>query len=158
MSEHTGVPLTDDDHTLLRRATFGAIALVSRADPGFLATFKESMAGSRALQSAPEGVRQLLSEGSLLPAPPAASTPQEAEAAVLHDLTRAVQVLSAKAPGQLVGFRDVVLAAVSQVAAADAGVAPEEQRVIDGVRGALSGGLAGQPPVGDTATDAPRRD
>src|SRR5688572_803345 len=137
MSEHTGVPLTDDEHTLLRRATFGAIALVSRADPGFFATFKESMAGSKALQSAPEGVRELLSEGSLLPAPPAASSPQEAESAVLHDLTRAVQVLAAKAPGQLVGFRDVVLAAAGQVAGADAGVAPEEQRVIDRIRTAL---------------------
>lgn len=157
MTEHTGVPLTDDEHTLLRRATFGAIALVSKADPGFFATFKESMAGSKALQDAPPAVRDLLSEGSLLPTPPTGSG-EEVDEAVLADLRRAVQVLGAKAPGQLSGFRSVVLAAAERVAAADDGVVPAEQHVVDRIREALSAGVVGEPPVGDTAGDAPRHD
>ncbi len=158
MTENSGgVPLTDDEHTLLRRATFGAIALVSRSDPGFFATFKESMAGSKALQDAPAEVRDLLSEGRQFPTPPTGSS-AEVEESVLTDLSRAMQVLCAKAPRQVVGFREVVLAAVDRVADASGGVAPAEQRTIDRIRDALSGGLAGERPVGDTATDAPRHD
>ncbi|GGK64487.1 hypothetical protein [Ornithinimicrobium pekingense] len=153
----SGIPLTDDEHTLLRRAAFGAIALVSQADPGFLAAFKESMAGSQALQAAPEDVRSLLSEGGRFPTPPT-GTPEQVEAAVLRDLARAVQVLAAKAPRQVAGFRQVVLAAADLVAGADRGVTPAEQGTVDRVREALSGGLAGEPPVGDTAGDAPRHD
>jgi hypothetical protein len=158
MTEHSsGIPLSEDEHTLLRRATFGAIALVSQADPGFFAGFKESMAGSKALQDAPEDVRALLLEGGRFPRP-TASSPADVEDSVLADLRRAVQVLSAKAPRQAVGFREVVLAAVQAVADASDGVAPAEQRTIDRVRDALAGGLGGQPSVGDTASDAPRHD
>lgn len=152
----SGVPLTDDERALLRRATFGAIALVSKADPGFFATFKEAMAGSKALQDAPAEVRDLLTGGQL-PKPPT-GTSAEVEESVLADLKRAVQVLGAKAPRQVVGFRQVVLAAVDRVAEASDGVAPAEQGMVDRIHDALSGGLAGQSPVGDTASDAPRHD
>jgi hypothetical protein len=157
VTEHTGVPLTDDERTLLRRAAYGAIALVSRADPGFFATFREAMAGSKALQEAPEQVRSLLTEGGQFPAPQRGSA-AEVEANVLGDLRRAVQVLSAKAPAQVSGFRTVVLAAAGQAAGVSGGVAPAEQSAIDRIRDALAGGLAGEPPVGDTAADAPRHD
>lgn len=157
MSEHTGVPLTDDEHTLLRRATFGAIALVSRADPGFLATFKESMAGSRALQEAPEDVQRLLTDGGAFPAP-ATGSPEEVEQQVVDDLRRSVQVLCAKAPRQVAGFRTVIMTAAEQVADASGGVAETERRTIEKIHDALASGLAGEAPVGDTASDAPRRD
>jgi hypothetical protein len=151
------IPFTDDEHELIRRSAFGAIALVSRSDPGFFAMFKESMAGSKALQEAPEGVRALLSEGGF-PTPPSASSPQEMEETLLADLGRAVSLLRAKAPEQAEGYRQVILAAADRVAAASDGVAVEEQQMIDKIRAALSGGLAGDAPVGDTAVDAPRQD
>lgn len=154
---HAGVPLTDDEHAVLRRATFGAVALVSRSDPGFFAMFKESMAGSAALQDAPAEIRALLSEGSPFPSPPTGS-PAEVEESVLADLRRAVQVLCAKSPRQVVGFRDVVLAAATRAAEASDGLAPTELETIERIRDALSGGLAGDRPVGDTASDAPRHD
>lgn len=154
MSEHSSPLLTEADHQLIRRAVFGAIALVSQADPGFFATFKESMAGSRALQEAPEEVRALFAEGGL-PAPRTGS-PEEVRAEVLADLKRVMQVLRAKAPGQARGFRQVVLAAADRVAAAAGGVAAEEQAVIEEIRRALDTGIAGEPSTGDGAADAPR--
>lgn len=155
MNEHTtSSPLSDAEHQLVRRSVFGAIALVSQADPGFFATFKESMAGSRALQEAPEGVKELLSEGGL-PSPRTGS-PQEVRAEVLGDLHQVMQVLRAKAPDQADGFRQVVLAAADRVASASAGVSAEEQAVIDDIRRALDTGIAGEPSTGDSAADAPR--
>lgn len=142
-------PLTDEEHTLVRRAAFGAIALVSQADPGFLATFKESMAGSRALQEAPEDVRELLTKGSF--PTPRTGSPEEVRGAVLADLTAAMEVLGAKAPRQAEGFRTVVLAAADRVAAASEGVTAEEQAVVEDVRGALSAGTTGAPPGQDAS-------
>lgn len=155
MTEHaSSTALTGDDHQLIRRAAFSAIALVSQADPGFFAMFKESMAGSRALQEAPQDVKDLLSEGGF-PAPPTGSK-EEVRSAVLADLRRVMQVLKAKAPRQASGFRQVVLAAADRVAEASDGVAPEEQAVIAEVRRALDMGIAGESSVGDSAADAPR--
>lgn len=157
MSEQTQpTPLSEADHQLIRRSVFSAIALVSQADPGFFATFKESMAGSRALREAPEDVRELFSDGGF-PTPHTGS-PEEVRAQVLGDLHQVMQVLRAKAPGQARGFRDVVLAAADRVAAASDGVAAEEQELIDEIRRALDTGIAGEPSVGDGAADAPRVD
>ncbi|AXH94801.1 hypothetical protein [Ornithinimicrobium avium] len=157
MSEHTSSStLSEADHQLVRRSAFGAIALVSQAEPGFFATFKESMAGSRALQEAPEDVKELLEQGGF-PRPPT-GTPEEVRAEVLADLHRVMQVLNAKAPGQARGFRQVVLAAADRVASASDGVAPEEMAVIEEIRHALDTGIAGEPSTGDSAADAPRSD
>lgn len=137
MTDQTPAPdLTEDEQTLVRRSAFGAIALVSQADPGFFAMFKESMAGSQALQQAPEGVKELLREGGL-PTPPRGSK-EEVRATILAELGRAMDVLRAKVPAQADGYRDVVLAAADQVAAAADGVAAEEQAVIAEIRSALS--------------------
>lgn len=148
--------LTEDEQALVKRSAFGAIALVSRSDPGFFAMFKESMAGSSAFQEAPPSVQELLMEGGF--PTPVTGSPEEVERTVLDELSRAVDVLRAKAPGQADGYRDVVLAAADRVAEASGGVAPEEQEMIDKIRRAVAGGLAGDPPTGDTAADAPRRD
>ncbi|GAA5158091.1 hypothetical protein [Ornithinimicrobium tianjinense] len=128
-------PLTDDDRDVIRRSAFGAMALVSRSDPGFFAMFKESMAGSKALQEAPAEVQQLLREGGF-PTPPTGS-PQEVETTVLGELGQAMTVLRAKAPEQAAGYRDVILAAVDRVASASDGVAPEETAMISKIRDAL---------------------
>ncbi|WP_431473020.1 hypothetical protein [Ornithinimicrobium sp. W1665] len=113
------------------------------------------MAGSKAFQEAPAAVQELLRDGGF-PTPPTGS-PDEVEQTVLDELGRAVDVLRAKAPAQADGYRDVVLAAADRVAQASDGVAPAEQEMIEKIRRAVAGGLAGEPPVGDTATDAPRQ-
>jgi hypothetical protein len=141
MTEQTPPPapstdLTEDEQTLVRRSAFGAIALVSQADPGFFAMFKESMAGSQAFQQAPEGVKELLREGGF-PTPPRGSK-EEVRSTILAELGQAMDVLRAKAPAQADGYRDVILAAADQVAGAADGVAPEEQAVITEIRTALA--------------------
>ncbi|OLT23293.1 hypothetical protein BJF81_11440 [Ornithinimicrobium sp. CNJ-824] len=156
MTDTPSTALTEDEQALVKRSAFGAIALVSRSDPGFLAMFKESMAGSRAFQEAPPGVQELLREGGF--PTPVTGSPEEVERTVLDELSRAVDVLRAKAPAQAEGYRDVVLAAADRVAQASDGVAPEEQEMIGRIRLAVSGGLAGDPPMGDAAADAPRQD
>ena len=83
MTENTNAPttLTDEEQDLVRRSAFSAIALVSKADPGFFSMFKESMAGSRAFAEAPAGVQQLLREGGF-PTPPTGS-PEQVESTPL---------------------------------------------------------------------------
>lgn len=126
---------TEEERNTIRTGAFGAIALVSKADPGFFATFKESMAGSKAFAAAPAEIQGLLKEGGLI-SPPKGS-PAEVEASVVSSLTGAVQILQAKAPEQAQGYRDVVLAACDQVANASKGVAPEETDMINKIRAAL---------------------
>lgn len=140
MTDHPSAApdLTEDEQALVKRSAFGAIALVSRADPGFFSMFKESMAGSRAFAAAPAGVQELLRGGGF--STPPTGSPEQIEAATVEDLRQAVQVLEAKDPEHVQGFRDVVLAAADQVASASDGVAPEEQAVIDTIRQALAGG------------------
>ncbi|MGO0576972.1 hypothetical protein [Ornithinimicrobium panacihumi] len=162
MTENTNaVALTDDEQDMVRRSAFGAIALVSQADPGFFAMFKESMAGSKAFQEAPAGVQELLREGGL-PTPPTGSR-EEVQQTVLSELGQSMQVLQAKAPQQAAGYRDVILAAADRVANASDGVAPEEQAMIEQIRGALGGGAAapggaaGTTPQAPTAPSAPQQ-
>lgn len=136
----TAPELTEDEQALVKRSAFGAIALVSRADPGFFSMFKESMAGSRAFAAAPEGVQELLRGGGF--PTPVTGSPEQVEATTISELGQAVQILQAKDPEHVQGFKDVVLAAADQVASASDGVAPEEQAVLDRIRSALSGGGA----------------
>ena len=56
---------TDDEKVTLRNAAFGAMMLVSAADPGFFAMFKESMAGAKALATAPPDLRDLFKGGGM---------------------------------------------------------------------------------------------
>lgn len=136
----TGAPvseaLTDDERSTVRDAALGAIALVSKADPGFFAMFKESMAGSRALQDAPAGVKDLLNAGGF-PSPPTGSSKEEVNSKILAALTEAMAIVRAKAPAEADGYRQVILRACDAVANASDGVAPEEQAAIDQVRAAL---------------------
>lgn len=128
---------TEQDRRTVRDAALGAIALVSRADPGFFAAFKESVAGSKAIAAAPEGLREYLMVGGI-PRQPAGRTAEEVESAILGSLGRAVEVLRDKAPNQVDGFRNLVLTACDQVASASEGVVPAEAATIDRVKAALS--------------------
>lgn len=138
---NAAVDLTEDEQDLVKRSAFSAIALVSRADPGFFAMFKESMAGSKEFASAPAGVQELLRGGGF-PTPPTGS-PEQIEATTLTDLSSAVQILETKDPEHAQGFKDVVLAAADRVANASDGVAPAEEAIVGKIRAALGSGGSG---------------
>ncbi|WP_168582590.1 hypothetical protein [Gephyromycinifex aptenodytis] len=137
--------LSKDQHDTIRRAAYGAIALVSQADPGFFAMFSESMAGSKALAAAPEPVRELLAGVTM----PPTGTKEQVESAILADLSESMQIL-ANDPSARDGFREVVLQATQKVAEASDGVAPAEEAMIQRVRAAVSGENAPGTGVQDT--------
>lgn len=128
---------TDHERDTVRRAAFGSMALVSVADPGFFATFKESAAGSQALAQAPQEIRELLQGG--LMAPPQVGSKEELESSILSQVREAVAILGAKDPDHVAGFRQVIESAMAQVAEASKGTSSAEQAVIDKVRAALAG-------------------
>ncbi|KGN37878.1 hypothetical protein [Knoellia subterranea] len=126
---------TDAERDTIRTAAFGAIALVSKADPGFFSSFKESLAGSKALASGPKEITEILRSGGF-PTPPTGDAAAQ-EQAVTSGLTQAVSILNAKADGSAEAFKGVILEAAQAVADASDGVAPEEQAVLDKVKAAL---------------------
>ena len=126
---------TDAERDTVRNAAFGAIALVSKADPGFFSSFKESLAGSKALASGPREITEILRGGGL-PTPPTGDAAAQ-EQSVMTGLTQAVGILDAKGDGSSAAFKGVILEATQSVANASDGVSPEEQAVIDKVRAAL---------------------
>lgn len=125
---------TDDETTSIRRAVLGALAYVSKADPGFFASFSESAAGAKALSEAPQELRELLMGGFVLPE---RETPEQFDATVVSDLQAAVGLVESKDPAMAASLKQVVSAAVEQVAGASKGVSAEEERAIAEIRGAL---------------------
>ena len=57
----------ENETEAIRGGVMGAIALVSQAEPGFFATFKESVAASNALKDAPDDFRRLMTGGLVMP-------------------------------------------------------------------------------------------
>jgi hypothetical protein len=125
---------TDEERDTLRDAAFGAMMLVSQADPGFFAMFKESMAGAKALTAAPPELQQLFKGG--MPSMPKGGA-GEAESAALAKLRQATAILQAKAPQDLQAYRDVIAAACDQVAQASGGVQEAETVMIAKVKAAV---------------------
>jgi hypothetical protein len=124
---------TDEERGTLRDAAFGAMMLVSQADPGFFAMFKESMAGAKALAAAPAELQQLFKGG--MPAVPKGAG-SDVEAATLGKLQQATAILQAKAPQDLQAYREVIAAACDQVAQASGGVKDTETAMISKVKAA----------------------
>lgn len=134
----------ENETEAIRGGVMGAVALVSQAEPGFLATFKESMAASKVLQNAPEDFRRLMTGGIVMP--PQAGSKEEMTSKLLANLGTAVQTAS-KDPATLQALKDYVNAAVQGVAQAAKGVSAEESAVIDRVTQVLNqGGQASQAP------------
>ncbi|SBT52908.1 hypothetical protein [Micromonospora auratinigra] len=129
-------PLTADELHTLKTGAFGAVFLVSNAEPGMLAMVRESIAASGALAEASGVVKQALTTGPLPELP--RDSALEIEAAVLPALGRAVAILRAKSPADVEAYRRVVLAAADRVAAAHRGVGPAESTVLERIRGALA--------------------
>jgi hypothetical protein len=131
----TELVLTEQERATLKRAAFGAVYLVSNAEPGFLALFKESAAASDALTGADGLVGEIFTSGALPKLPHRSAA--EAEAVVLPELRESMAILRAKAPDEAPTYRSTVLSAVERVAAAARGVNPEEAAVLAKVRAAL---------------------
>lgn len=121
---------TDQERDTIRTAAFGAMTLVSAADPGFFATFKESMAGAKALAAAPQPLQGLLKSGGM-------PTAAKDKASVIAALGQAKQILSAKSPEDLTAFQNVITTACNQVAGAHKGVNEAETAAINEVKAAI---------------------
>jgi hypothetical protein len=130
-------PLTEDEQLTLKTGAFGAVFLVSNAEPGMLSLVRESFAASGALGGASGVVKEALAVGPLPQLP--RDSPLEIEATVLPALRRAMEILRAKSPGDVEAYRSVVLAAADRVAQADQGVSASEAAMIDKIRDALAG-------------------
>ncbi|HET6214248.1 MAG TPA: hypothetical protein VFE14_15390 [Micromonosporaceae bacterium] len=129
---------TDEERQTLRTAAFGAVFLVSAADPGFFATIKESLAGSKALASASPELQNLFKSGGVPKLPK--GSPAELEATVLSALQQSTTILQAKAPTEVDGFRTAVVTACDDVAGASGGVKDSETAAISKVKTALGVG------------------
>jgi hypothetical protein len=126
---------TDDERSTLRDAAFGAMMLVSAADPGFMAMFKESMAGAKALAKAPPELRDMFKGGGM-PSMPRGG-PAEVEGSVLTQLHEAVGIMQTKSPQDLDAYKSVIMAACDEVAGASHGVDESETRMIEKVKVAV---------------------
>jgi hypothetical protein len=110
---------TDQERRTLRTAAFGAVVLVSQADPGMLDMVKEAYAGSKAFAAASPELRDLLKSGGIPKV--ADGSPAEVESNVLAALSESTTILQAKGESELDGFRTAVTFAVDKVAAAAGG-------------------------------------
>ncbi|MET8256968.1 hypothetical protein ACFYPG_25825 [Micromonospora sp. NPDC005553] len=128
--------LTDEERLTLKTGAFGAVFLVSNADPGVLGVIRESIAASGALADASGTVKEALTTGPLPRLP--RDSQLEIESVVLPALGEAVRILREKSPRDVDAYRDLVLAAADQVARAHDGVVPSEAAAIDQIRVALA--------------------
>ena len=126
---------TEEENTDIRRAVLGAMAYVSKADPGFFATFSQSAAGAKVLAQAPEPIRDLLAGGFVMPE---AVGPEGFEAATVTNLREAIALVASKNPADADALRQVVLTAVQQVAEASKGVSATEQDAVARITEALA--------------------
>lgn len=126
---------SDQERDTVRSAAFGAMALVSKADPGFFAMFKESIAGSKAFANASPELQELLKSGGMPSMPK--GNPEEIDTAILTSVKQAVALLQQKGPDEVEGFKAVIVDACTKVAEASKGVAPAETEAIGKVKSAL---------------------
>lgn len=113
---------TDVESRVLRTAVYGAMLLVSHADPGPVA--EERFAGLRAMAHLSPELRSVLG-GARVQLPEA-----DLEEVVLDALRRSLVILSVKAPGEALGFPAAVAAICREVALADGRVAEAEDAMV----------------------------
>lgn len=136
MTEQTQPQLTDDEAGVVRSAAMRAGVLVAAAEPGFLDTFKESFAASKAVKAAPPEIQQLIAQGGFPEMPKGDKA--EVEGRTLELLRQAVGILEAKAPHLVEGYRATVLASARDVASAADDVAASEEEAISKIQAALT--------------------
>jgi hypothetical protein len=125
---------SEEERQTIRTAAFGALFLVSKADPGFFDMMKESFAGSKALANSSPDLRGLFKGG--LPKMPK-SNPAELEPGILGALSQSAAILQTKGQPELESFRSAVTSAVDQVAQAAGGVSSAETEAIGKVKAAI---------------------
>ena len=128
--------LTEDEQKTVRSAAVRAIALVSQAEPGFLDTFKESFAASKAVKAASPEVQKLVTGG--LPEMPSGDK-AEVKARTLELLKHAIGILTEKAPQLVEEYRQVVLQSAKDVAAAADDTSQKETAAVSEIERALAG-------------------
>ncbi|MGW0436244.1 hypothetical protein ACWDV4_27305 [Micromonospora sp. NPDC003197] len=127
--------LTDEERQVVKTAAFGAVFLVSNADPGVLDLIRESFAASNVFADSTGLVKEVLTSGGL---PRLASdSPADVEREVLPALRQAVQILEAKVPNEVDQYRATVVAAVEQVGQVSAGITEVEAAMIAKIRSTL---------------------
>jgi len=124
---------TEEEGRTFRTAVFGAMVLVSTADPGSLD--QESQAGGRAMAHLSPELREVLKAGR--PELPAGSV-SDVENGVLSALSRSVEILAARAPAEAAAFPAAVVAICREVAGADGQVAAAEGAMVAKVQAALA--------------------
>lgn len=132
-----GGRLMDEDRDLVRSAAIMAAALVSQAESGFIDTFRESFAASKAVKTAPPAIRDLFVQGGL-PSMPRAGSREELEATTLDRLRQAMSTLRAQAPDLVESYRATVLQSCRDVAAAADDTSANESQVMARVEQALA--------------------
>jgi hypothetical protein len=128
--------LTADEEKTVRSAALRAGALVVQAEPGFLDTFKESFAASKAVKGASPEVQRLVTGG--LPEMPSGGK-DEVKARTLELLKQAVGILREKAPQLVEEYRAVVLQSAKDVAAAVDETSQAETAAVGEIERALAG-------------------
>ncbi|PKH42152.1 hypothetical protein SAMN05192575_107157 [Nocardioides alpinus] len=128
--------LTEDEKKTVRSAALRAGALVAQAEPGFLDTFKESFAASKAVKTASPEVQKLVGGG--LPEMPSGSK-DDVTARTIELLQQAVGILTAKAPQLVEEYKQVVLQSAKDVAAAADDTSHGETAAIGQIERALAG-------------------
>jgi hypothetical protein len=126
---------TDQDKAALRGAAFGAVFLVSHADPGMFDMIKESFAASKSFAKA-SGDLQGVFRGMSMPSVPKGS-PAEVEQGVLSQLSASVKALQAKSPKDVPAYQHIVLDACTSAAESAKGVSPSETAVLSKIMSAL---------------------
>ncbi|MFB6397537.1 hypothetical protein [Polymorphospora lycopeni] len=130
-----GEALSADEKMTLKTAAFGAVFLVSNADPGLRALVRESYAASGVIVETGGLVREALTTGGLPDL--RGESPTELATAVLPALEESVALLADRAPDELANFRTAVIKTAEQAAAAVSGVSPAEAEMLDRIRAAL---------------------
>lgn len=138
MSETT-IPLTGDEQLTLKKAAFGAIQLLSVANPGVLgySATKENMAGARVLSGAVGTVGHVLNNKDKIKI---TGTPADIAGEVLPALTATVKTLEAKVPDQVDEFRRLVTNSVEQAARSTGHgqISPAQAEMISKITAALT--------------------
>jgi hypothetical protein len=129
--------LTEDEQRTVRSAALRAAALVAGAEPGFLDTFKESFAASKAVKAASPEVQRLVASGGLPEMPSGGQ--DEFGARTLELVRQAVGILTEKAPQLVEEYRQVVLQSANDVAAAADDTSQKEIAAISEIERALAG-------------------
>ena len=129
---------TENEKQMLRGAAFGAVFLVSNAEPGMFDMIKESFAASKSFAAA-SGELQGIFRGMSKPKVPKGGAAQM-ESEVLSDLSASVNTAEQKAPADADAYRHIVLDACTKTAEAVGGVSAPETEMLGKVSAALGTG------------------